>query len=439
MIFHDSKNNIYETCGEPLGKGGEGAVYEVKGSRRYVLKIFKEEKRTQERCSKLRFMSEHPLKSQISQTAWPSAVVFDSEQNFAGYLMPRITSKENLNLAYSNSRRKYSFAQRVAIAANLCAAVDSVHEAGYVCGDLNPNNITVDPDDCRVVLLDCDSYHVTDPANGVTYRCEVGIPEYLPPEIQAKMKNGMSLSDAPLPTFTVESDLFALSVHIFALLMNGSHPFACASDSSTETDIPQPVDNIHDKFFPFHNQRPGITIPRYAPDFSMLPKSVKNLFCQAFEEGLSNPKARPGTHQWFEILKKMEARLCACRSNREHIFPDHLTKCPWCEVESKMKPSTFATVHYTKTPEQEAESADPHRQAKPGSGKNTCQRQNKNPEWNLFLIFVILFCIIFAAAAITIENKTKGRKKPTLEMLLKNQEQIPALKVRIRFPKVIRN
>ena len=214
MIFHDSKNNIYETCGEPLGKGGEGAVYEVKGSSRYVLKIFKEEKRTPERCSKLRFMSEHPLKSQISQTAWPSAVVFDSEQNFAGYLMPRITSKENLNLAYSNSRRKYSFAQRVAIAANLCAAVDSVHEAGYVCGDLNPNNITVDPADCRVVLLDCDSYHVTDAANGEIFSILANVGDAKSLIIHPASTTHSQLSDEDLRKGGVLPELIRLSIGI---------------------------------------------------------------------------------------------------------------------------------------------------------------------------------------------------------------------------------
>ena len=75
-----------------------------------------------------------------------------------------------------------TLSEKITIAKNLCAALNSVHEAGQVCGDLNPKNIGVDPKGAKVTLLDTDSYHITD-ANAKVYRCEVGMPEYLAREV----------------------------------------------------------------------------------------------------------------------------------------------------------------------------------------------------------------------------------------------------------------
>lgn len=84
--------------------------------------------------------------------------------------------------------------------------------------------------------------------------------DYLAPEMQKKISGGITLRNAPLPTFTKATDLFALAVHVFCLLMNGSHPFACAREengnvtntmeqmtemSGKESVVaPQPIENI---------------------------------------------------------------------------------------------------------------------------------------------------------------------------------------------------
>lgn len=46
------------------------------------------------------------------------------------------------------------------------------------------------------------------------------------------MQEGINLQNAALPTYTENTDNFALAIHIFALLMNGCHPFACAVNDS---------------------------------------------------------------------------------------------------------------------------------------------------------------------------------------------------------------
>ena len=249
----------------------------------------------------------------MKHVTWPKDVVYKNGR-FAGYVMPKISNNKNLNIMYVPSKyNKDKFIKKIKIAMNLCAAIHSVHNAGQVCGDFNPNNITVNPYNGMVTLVDTDSYHITERNvnRNRVYRCEVGIPEYLAPEIHKKLKNNQTLSAVPLPTFTKQTDLFALAVHIFALLMNGCHPFASAIDAnainlsknSKSVAAPQPMENIRNGFFPFYMNRRGFTIPKYAPDFNQLPEKIRKLFIRAFVDGHKNPQIRPDTLEWYNALE----------------------------------------------------------------------------------------------------------------------------------------
>ena len=318
MIFQGKSGKQYSTIEPAIGKGGEGEVFKICGMPGCVLKVFKANMRTETRHRKLLAMIASPMPpAAMQQITWPMDVVYSGGQ-FAGYVMPSVSNTEDLNVMYSD---KYSctLSEKITIAMNLCSAINAVHNAGQVCGDLNPKNICVDPRKALVTLVDTDSYHITDPKTSRVYRCGVGLPEYLPKEIQIKMKNGMTLESAPLPTFTRASDLFALAVHIFALLMNGCHPFACAvnqrmnigslAGSRASVAAPQPIDNICNDFFPFAGSRAGITIPKYAPDFGMLPQEIQRLFLRAFVSGGKNPADRPDAVEWYQALSKMQKQL----------------------------------------------------------------------------------------------------------------------------------
>lgn len=343
MQYTGIKGTIYETIEPPIGKGGEGSVYKINGMPGSVLKVYSDKCKTETRHKKLQAMLATPLSQEaMQQVTWPTDVVYQNGQ-FSGYVMPILKNTEALNVMYSD-KYNCSFVQRSILARNLCAAVNSVHNANQVCGDLNPNNIKVDPVRARVTLIDTDSYHITDINTQQIYRCEVGLPEYLPSEVQAKMKNGYTLKNAPFPTFTQETDLFALAVHIFALLMNGCHPFACAVDlSKNQSSVvnPQPIDNICKGYFPFYQKIPGLTIPKYAPEFCMLPQEIQVLFIRAFVDGHTDPTKRPSAEEWYVALNKMEHNVTLCKKNKLHEYPNHLSKCPWCELEQRMSNSVI--------------------------------------------------------------------------------------------------
>ena len=331
---------VYQTIEPALGKGGEGTVYGIVGMSQKALKVLFKNQRTESKHKKLLAMTETQLPTTaLEQITWPVDAVY-SNGEFVGYVMPIISAKEEELNVFHSDKYNLSLSEKITIAKNLCAAINSIHNIGQVCGDLNPKNIVVNPQTARVTLVDTDSYHITDSNTKTIYRCEVGMPEYLAPEIHQKLQYGQTLKNALLPTFTTYTDLFALSVHIFALLMNGCHPFSCGienlSQSQQSVYFPQPIENIASGFSPFFQHKNGLSIPKYAPEIDSLPVYIRMLFLRCFSEGFKEPSMRPSCIEWYDALSKMQTELKKCSKNTKHEFSSHLSKCPWCELESKL-------------------------------------------------------------------------------------------------------
>ena len=327
--YNGLSGKSYRTQNAPFAGGGEGDIYDVVGAPGHVAKVYKPDKRTTERERKLSVMvSNKP--SMMEQYAWPLDVLYENGQ-FVGYIMPKINGKEKLRNIYVFDKRKGKpWSLFIAIAKNLSAAVHNVHEIHQVIGDLNPENILVNPNDGMVTLVDTDSYHISDSSR--TYRCGVGMPEFVAPELQ-----GIHFPSAPLPTFTIESDRFALAVLIFALLMNGAHPFSCKVISGSSSKF-QPIDNMQNgkcAFFP-DNRSSNMDIPRYAPDLSSLPDNIQKLFRRAFIAGHRTPSLRPSAEEWYNALEQLEDNLKTCLKDAQHIYYYGAKECPWCKVDEKM-------------------------------------------------------------------------------------------------------
>lgn len=402
-------SGAYYTIIEPaLGKGGEGSVYKISEKPDYVLKVFIDKNRTETRHRKLLAMLNTPLSiSAMSQVTWPVDVVYDNGR-FVGYVMPETKNNEDLNVMYSD---KYicPLNEKITIAKNLCAAVNSIHEVGQVCGDLNPKNIAVDPRTGNVTLVDTDSYDIKDKNKGTEYRCEVGLPEYIAKELQEKLKQnkGDDLRTLPLPTFTRETDLFALAVHIFALLMNGCHPFACAVDNSADNikqlsysqpsiAAPQPIENIRNGFFPFYMKKQHITTPLYAPSFDMLPQNIQALFIRAFVDGSKDPYKRPSEEEWYNELSVMQQNLKTCPKDSSHLFPSHNKICPWCAIENIALPvpqrkTTNNNIHSSSNNiKSNYASSKTNTSSNTKSNNTTSILSIKRESWPMWVLFIIV-------------------------------------------------
>ena len=337
---------IIEPC---RASGGEGEIFNIRGRKHLVLKRLAPRHRTLSRQKKLEAMIRTGVpQALLDQLTWPVDIVREGGQ-FIGYVMPALHNAEDLNVIYSD-KYKLKLEDRITIAMNLCAPVDGLHQLGQYVGDGNPENICVDPKNLTITLVDTDSYTVTDRSSGRIYPCVVGLGAYLAPEVQMLMKQNHGLTNVPADTFNEATDRFWLAVHIFALLMNGAHPFAVRQGNrqsmphmaagQSSVNLPQPNENICRGFFPHTMQQPGFDIPVYCPRFDYLPVSVQNLFIRAFVEGHSNPAARPSAREWFVELGRMKRSLTSgthCR-NHQHQYPASAGFCPWCELGTRTVP-----------------------------------------------------------------------------------------------------
>lgn len=354
IFYHGLTGIQYQIENTYFAKGGEGILYNVQNNSKIVAKIFKGEKRDKEREEKIKYMVQIKLTDgQLEDIAWPQDVIYD-QYGFAGYIMPKIERAQSLTALYSD--KEYDLRWRLGAAINLCKVIKTVHDIGQVCGDLNPQNICINLgktdkiNGFRVTLVDVDSYHIV--TEDRIFRCEVGLADYLAPEIQRKISNGLTLKNAPLPTYTRETDLFALAVHIFSLLMNGSHPFACAkaingmpSENMSQMTsnyirnsvvAPQPIENIKEGYFPFYEERAGITIPLYAPEFSSLPPTIQQLFVRTFVDGDKEPLKRAQAYEWEEVLKKAVDDIVEEKCKNGHYYFNHVLECPICKIEKQI-------------------------------------------------------------------------------------------------------
>jgi DNA-binding helix-hairpin-helix protein with protein kinase domain len=194
-----------------------------------------------------------------------------------------------------------------------------LHARNVVVGDVNSSNIFVHRDSLTH-LIDCDSFQIA--YNGSLLRCNVGVAEYQPPELQGR---DLSRVDR-LP----QHDLFGLAVMIFQLLFVGKHPFAGVLPPHIR-NTGAIGDNVAAKrfFYGHHAIRNGLRPPPGALNLQAITPQMSAYFVQAF---LGEPATRPTASAWRTALEDLEAKTIACRANAIHRHLQGM-RCPWCALE----------------------------------------------------------------------------------------------------------
>ena len=348
-------NNSYQLENKPFSSGGEGDIYGIVGMRDRVVKVYHANCVTSELEQKLVMMTKRPPSSKVlTQVAWPIDVVYDQNRRFCGFVMPRLSINAELSEIYVYPpKTNITNQQKLIIGQNICAVISEVHKAGYIFGDFNPRNIGVDTNTGTVAFLDTDSYHIVlDKANNKAFRCNVCAPGYAAPELLERCAQHVSkhpedskraYAATPLDTFTVETDNFALAIHMFKLLMNGFTPFGGIKETeSASVGSPGVGDAAVRRdsycFKPGNKpQAPAV------PPLEILPQEIADLFTRAFLYGKIDPKQRPSALEWYKALLNYEKALKVCSKDRKHMYLNTLHTCPWCEADARyaasMQPS----------------------------------------------------------------------------------------------------
>lgn len=314
-----------------LGRGGEACVYTVPADGNLVAKVY--HKPTKQCAQKLEVMLSHPPENHVTNLgyvsiAWPCELLrsADEKKDVVGFLMPRIRGMRPAIDFYNPLTRRqhfplFSYQHLIRAARNLAAAFATLHYKEYCVGDVNESNILVGKT-ALVTLVDTDSFQIRDPNRRIIYPCEVGKPEFTPPELQNKRFSQYDRN--------ITHDLFGLGVLIFQMLMEGTHPFSGIFQNPGEA--PSYEERIASGHFTYSQKRfvpykPSLV----APPWQFLHPYLQELFILCFEDGHSNPLLRPSAQKWLSVLTYLDNSLSRCRANPQHSYSNHLSKCPWCE------------------------------------------------------------------------------------------------------------
>lgn len=325
----DAKGQVIR-LGRELGRGGEGAVFDIEGKPGLVAKVYHTALNTA-RQAKLTHMVRAVDPALLSYAAWPQETIHSrSNGPVTGFLMAKVGNREPIHKLYSPAHRKQDFPKAgwdflLYVARNTAAAFSTLHAHGHVIGDVNQGNVVVGADS-KVSLIDCDSFQVR--ANGSLHLCEVGVPHFTPPELQG------TSSFAATPR-TTNHDNFGLALLIFHLLFGGRHPFSGVPlrddvGNQLETDI---------KAFRFAYSRTaqarGFAVPPNALTLSLVPDSFGNLFERAFTEPGAKANGRPTADEWVHALDLVRQSTKKCSTSSIHLYPGNLPACPWCSLDAK--------------------------------------------------------------------------------------------------------
>jgi DNA-binding helix-hairpin-helix protein with protein kinase domain len=304
-----------------IGRGGEGDVFLLAGNEPLAVKVYKEGKR-KDREEKVRAIVKQALANGTQLVAFPQTIVTSQSGAFVGFTMRLVDGFRPIHELYGPKSRKIHYPKAdyrflVRAAANIARAVGEVHNSSCVVGDLNHSGILVSSE-ATVALIDADSFQIA--ADGKTFPCLVGVPEFTPPELQSQPLDGVFR--------TKDHDHFGLAVTIFQLPFMGRHPYAGQQSSGSDLTLDQLI--ARNLFAYSRTRMVGVSPPGVMATLDDFPSEIGEAFEKSF--GLS-PSSRPSALDWIGVLKSLEGKLSRCTTDSMHFYPSAAKTCPWCRME----------------------------------------------------------------------------------------------------------
>jgi DNA-binding helix-hairpin-helix protein with protein kinase domain len=332
LSLHRASTGAIVNLGKLLGRGGEGSVHAVGDTPKLVAKIYLKPPDAA-KVEKLRLMIRGQSPGLLGVAAWPIDLLTDERGAVRGFLMGRISARQDAHRLYSPKSRRRTFPDAdfrfvVRAATNLARAFAQIHVAGHVIGDVNHGNALIGKDG-TAVLIDCDSIQVRERARNRFFTCDVGTPLFTPPELQGKVFRGLRRTEA--------SDRFGLAVLIFHLLFQGRHPFAGVY---AEGEMPIERAIAESRFaYGAHAESLDMSAPPGTLPLATFGRPIARMFERAFAPP-GGEEERPSAIEWIEALQTLENDLAACPRRPRHFHPRD-AGCCWCDIEMRTGAKLF--------------------------------------------------------------------------------------------------
>ena len=309
-----------------IGQGAEAAVYR-EGEK--ALKIFKEKVRS-EKKSKIEYMV--AKKIEVENVLYPQEKIIDENSNFLGYSMPFCECWGTLADFFNKPLYLLPTYSLILTAINLCDLYGELHNLGIPIGDGNPKNFLVPSNLSCIYLADADSIQLKG------YKCNVGMPDYLSPEIQASLvKFNGNIASLPDGTFTIENDRFSLCCLVFQILMNGSHPFSYGKKNGNESSsvtVVKPSYGILRRKSAYFVNGVGVLSSDSLNVDEVLTPTLKAILRRGL---LGEPDQRPTARELKNELKIYWNSLYKSSCGKHSVKNEYIEQCPYCELARKKK------------------------------------------------------------------------------------------------------
>jgi DNA-binding helix-hairpin-helix protein with protein kinase domain len=318
----DADGNALELDPEPIGRGGQGAVYRMRGTR-YAVKLMTGAGSSNpgdslaERLARLRWL---PLEGLPL-----SRPIQDLDAQHPGYIMDLLDGVEPLaTLCEPQDGELEAWYQsggglrrRLRLLARLAEVLAALHGRGLVYGDISPDNVLIPAEAGGedVWLIDPDNIAIESSARQRVVETRL----YRAPEIARRESGNTPFSDD----------------YSFALLayqaLRADHPLVgdlVDADLRREEDAERGLLPWTGHSTDARN-RSGFGVA----EGKVLTGRLKELFRQAFEDGLRDPLRRPTATAWAAELRAAADLTVVCRPHGcGHSYYAFAPHCPYCRA-----------------------------------------------------------------------------------------------------------
>lgn len=299
-----------------IGSGAQAEVYRVEiNGKDYALKYYFKGNCSDGLKSNLKYIINNPITT--TSFIWPLCFVDNGDQ--FGYIMD-LKPKGFCDITdWLGGRVDTTMDILIKVCINLCDAFHDLHANGYSYKDISNSNITFNPTNGNILILDNDNITPNLKSAGVK-----GTNGFMAPELISGLVNTPSRL----------TDLFSLAVLLFQLLccehpLNGKKEYHINIAEEDESEIVEKLYGINSACFIFKDPD---DLDKYIETsepahvqakqmWKLYPKFIQDKFYQAFVDGIRDPHARPLSNEWVDEFIKLLGHLYVCpKCNYPHFF-----------------------------------------------------------------------------------------------------------------------
>ncbi|MEH0823675.1 MULTISPECIES: protein kinase domain-containing protein [unclassified Micromonospora] len=299
----------------PLGQGGEGVVFRTHhGGLAVKLCNGGSAMRLEDRLGRLRWLPLQgvPICRPLEPLAAPHVgYVMELLQDMVAFSAVCAPTSDDVAGWYAQGG---GLRRRLRLLARCAAILGTLHDRGIVYGDVSPGNVLVSaqPEHDEVWLVDADNLQ-TESGPG-SYRLITAY--YAAPEVLRGTSGN-----------TVFSDVYSFAVLAYETLTT-NHPLIGDYVDQGPAEL---EDDAQHGLLPWieHSTDDRNRTTYGYPAERVLTRQLLALFRRTFEDGIHDPRSRPGAGEWAAALDGAADRCVQC-SKCPHSYVVAKDRCPWC-------------------------------------------------------------------------------------------------------------